>query len=733
MRTVVSGVTPSVDGGSTVLKRVVGDELVVEADVVADGHDQLSVQLRWRHDLDRQWRTTPMAPIGNDRYAGRLTLDRLGRHHVAIWSAVDPWATWRHGLAAKRQAGVGAPVDLLVGASILDDAVARLPKEARPAVADAAAHLRAAADRQDGHGGDDHAGARGAGGGARAGDRQAPQAPDAGAAGAPDPGAPDPGAADAGAPGAGAAGAGAPDDEQDGGPSLGLAALDPVLAAWPDAATVFVHPAATVWVDRPLAGASAWYELFPRSASPVERRPGTLSDVIDRLPYVAGLGFDVVYLPPIHPIGRTHRKGRNGARHAATGDPGSPWAIGAAEGGHCAVDPALGTLQDLRRLVTAARGHGLEVALDLAFQCSPDHPWVAEHPEWFRRLPDGTVAYAENPPKTYEDIYPFDFDSPDWPALWSALADVVRHWVDQGITVFRVDNPHTKPLRFWEWMIDAIHHEHPEVLFLAEAFTRPRLLEHLAKVGFSQSYTYFTWRVAKWEIEQYLTEVSTTDVAEYLRPNFWPNTPDILPVHLQEGGRAAFVARLVLAATGGASYGIYGPVFELQEHLPRAPGTEEYLDSEKYEVRHWDLDRPGSLAGVVTLVNSIRRAHRALRQQRCLAIVPTDNDHLVAFAKWAGPAGASAGTDLDVPGGEDSPAGTDVIMTVVNLDPRHTQSGWVDIDLERLGLAADEPFVAHDLLSDTRFEWRDRSNYVSLDPASWPAHILHLHRLGPQP
>jgi starch synthase (maltosyl-transferring) len=365
-----------------------------------------------------------------------------------------------------------------------------------------------------------------------------------------------------------------------------------------------------VEAERPRAASGAWYELFPRSSAAEPGRHGTFADVIRRLPYIADMGFDVVYLPPVHPIGRTFRKGRDNALAAGPDDPGSPWAIGGPEGGHTAVHPALGTLADFDRLVSAARGLGLEIALDLAFQCSPDHPWVTEHPEWFRRRPDGTVQYAENPPKRYQDIYPFHLDGPAWRELWMALRDVVLFWVGHGVQVFRVDNPHTKPFAFWEWLIAEVRARHPEVIFLAEAFTRPAVLQHLAKIGFSQSYTYFTWRNTRHELVEYATELFLTDVREYLRPNFFVNTPDILHEYLQTGGRPAFQARLVLAATLAASYGVYGPPFELAVG-DALPGTEEYRDSEKYAVRHWDVDDPRSLCPLVTVVNRIRREHPA--------------------------------------------------------------------------------------------------------------------------
>jgi starch synthase (maltosyl-transferring) len=472
-----------------------------------------------------------------------------------------------------------------------------------------------------------------------------------------------------------------------------------------------------VEVERARARFSTWYELFPRAASPDPTRAGTLADVEARLPYVARLGFDVLYLPPIHPIGTTARKGRNGATVAAPGDPGSPWAIGAAEGGHTAVNPDLGTLADFDRLVAAARAQGIEVALDLAFQCSPDHPWVTEHPEWFRRLPDGSVRTAENPPKRYEDIYPLDFSTDDWRGLWEALREVVEFWIARGVSIFRVDNPHTKPLRFWEWLLQAVRDDHPEVIMLAEAFTRPRVMEHLAKVGFSQSYTYFTWRNTAWELEEYLTELTRSPVADYFRPNLWPNTPDILHEVLQHGGRAAFVARLVLAATLGASYGIYGPAFELTEHEARQAGSEEYLDSDKYEVRHRDLDGPGSLADLVATVNAARRAHPALQQDRTLRFHRVDNDRLLVYSKTAGPSIEGTGWE-------------DTVLVAVNLDPRAAQAGTVHLDLAALRLDPATRFAVVDLLTGARYRWEGPDNYIRLDPRTLPAHLLVVARPG---
>jgi starch synthase (maltosyl-transferring) len=449
--------------------------------------------------------------------------------------------------------------------------------------------------------------------------------------------------------------------------------------------------------------------MFPRSCGPEPGRHGRFADCEARLPYIASMGFDVLYLPPIHPIGRTHRKGRNNATECRPQDPGSPWAIGAAEGGHTAVHPELGRLEDFRGLVRKAKGFGLDVAMDLAFQCSPDHPWVAEHPEWFRRRPDGSIQYAENPPKKYEDIFPLDFESPARAALEEELRRVVDFWIAQGIRIFRVDNPHTKPLAFWERLIVSVKREHPETVFLAEAFTRPKVMYRLAKLGFSQSYTYFAWRNSAWELRKYFTDLTRSDAREFFRPNLWPNTPDILTEYLQTGGRPAFAARLVLAATLGANYGIYGPAFELAEAQPREPGSEEYLNSEKYEIRHWDIDAPGSLKPLIARVNRIRRENPALQQDRTLKFHAVDNEQLICYTKHT--------ADL-----------SNVILVVVNLDPHHTHTGWLDLPLSEFGLEAGESFQMHDLLSDARYLWHAERHFVELNPQVVPAHIFRLRK-----
>ena len=462
-----------------------------------------------------------------------------------------------------------------------------------------------------------------------------------------------------------------------------------------------------VRVNRPKALFSSWYELFPRSCGK-DGQHGTFADCAKLLPEIAKMGFDTVYLPPIHPIGRTNRKGKNNSPTCKPDDPGSPWAIGSKECGHKSVHTQLGTLQDFRKFVRQADKQGLGVALDLAFQCSPDHPYVKAHPQWFRWRPDGTVQYAENPPKKYEDILPFNFETDQWLELWKELKSIVEFWIKQGVRIYRVDNPHTKPFAFWEWLIAQVRKKHPGVIFLAEAFTRPKVMQRLAKVGFDQSYNYFTWRNSKHELTQYLTELTPTEVGEYMRPNFWPNTPDILPQYLQFAGKAAFIARLVLAATLSSSYGIYGPAFELcvSEGME---GKEEYLNSEKYEIKNWDRNQPGNIRPVVERINRIRRENPALQETRNLRFFDIDNDMMLCYGKQT----------------EDQ---SNVIIVVVNLDPHHKQAGWIKLPLDQLDVDSKQSYLLHDLLSDDKYIWQGQSNYLELDPRVMPAHILKLQK-----
>jgi len=643
-RVVISGVTPEIEAGRFPVKRTVGEKLVVEADIFADGHDALAALLLYRAEHESQWRKIAMSLLVNDRWRGEFRVTALGSYLYTVQAWVDRFTSWRDGFRKKVAANQDVRIDVLVGADLLDAAAQRARGVAAAQLSEWSATLRSKPESAT---------------------------------------------------------------------TIDLALADEVailVAAHPDRQfAVTYERELRVVVDPEKARFSAWYELFPRSCASEAGRHGTFADCEKRLPYVAAMGFDVLYFPPIHPIGRTFRKGKNNALTTTAEDPGSPWAIGSSEGGHKAIHPQLGTLDDFRRLLRRAREHGLELALDLAYQCAPDHPYVKAHSQWFRHRPDGSIQYAENPPKKYQDIYPIDFETEDWRALWEELHSIVQFWIDQGVRIFRVDNPHTKSFRFWEWMIGEIRKISPEVIFLSEAFTRPKVRYRLAKLGFNQSYTYFAWRNTKAELTQYLTDLTQTEVREYFRPHLWPNTPDILTEYLQFGGRPAFIARLVLAATLGASYGIYGPAFELCENHPREAGGEEYLNSEKYEIRHWDLQRPESLKDIITRVNHIRRENPALHSNEGLQFHPIDNDQLICYSKH----------------NED---GTNLILVVVNLDPHHTHAGWLELLLDEVGLTAGQPYQVHDLLSDARSLWQGARNYVQLDPRAMPAHIFRLRR-----
>ena len=470
----------------------------------------------------------------------------------------------------------------------------------------------------------------------------------------------------------------------------------------PDASRVLTYDKTmSVVVDPVRARFSTWYELFPRSVRG-DGTHATFRDLIKMLDEVQAMGFDVLYLPPVHPIGVTERKGKNNALKAEHNDVGSPWAIGSKEGGHKALHPRLGTFEDFDALVAAAKAKNMSIALDIAFQCSPDHPYVHEHPEWFRARPDGTIQYAENPPKKYQDIYPFDFESRDWRGLWAELKSIFEFWIGHGVTIFRVDNPHTKAFAFWEWCIGELKAKHPELIFLAEAFTRPRVMHKLAKLGFTQSYTYFTWRNTRWELTEYFTELTKDESREYFRPNVWPTTPDILHEYLQHGGRPAFITRAVLAATLAANYGMYGPAFELMEATPREPGSEEYLNSEKYEIKRWDRDRPGNLRELIRRLNEIRKANPALQRDWSLRFHTCDNDQLICYSK------------------ED---GDNLILVCVNLDPRTMQAGHIDFDRAPSG-----SYVLDDLVAGSHYTWSGRRNFVQLDPHTLPAHVFRVTR-----
>jgi starch synthase (maltosyl-transferring) len=638
-RVFVEHVSPGLFAGPYAVKRVLGDELRVEADLICDGHDVVTGRVLYRAPGASAWSEVRLQPLVDDRFAGGFTLDRLGVWEFSVEGCIDGFATWRRSFDRRRDTATEEDLiaHLRQGAAVLAATAARAPEPDRGRL-HAAARVLADAEQRP---------------------REA---------------------AETGA--------------------------DPALLELATRYPAFEHAgrsarAFDLVVEPKLAGFSAWYEFFPRSTGS-RGEHGTFRTSVARLQYAADMGFDVVYLPPIHPIGRSFRKGRNNAPVAEPGEPGSPWAVGAVEGGHMSVHPELGTLDDFRAFVARARELGVSIALDIALQASPDHPYVHDHPEWFAKRPDGSIQYAENPPKKYQDIYPFDFECATAPELWQELTSIFLFWAEQGIRIFRVDNPHTKSLPFWAYCIHELKQRYPDAILLAEAFTRRKLMYALAKIGFSQSYTYFTWRNTKHELTTYLTELTRTDVAEFFRPNFWPNTPDILPEHLQYGGRAAFMARLVLAATLSSNYGIYGPAFELMDHVAR-PGAEEYLDNEKYEIKHWDVDRPDSLRALITRINRVRRENPCLHDNTSLEFHTTDNEALICYSKHDG---------------------VSIVITVVNLDPHHRQSGWLELDRARLGIPAGTTYQVHDQLSQARYLWSGSRNYVELDPAGLPAHIF---------
>jgi starch synthase (maltosyl-transferring) len=646
-RVVIENVRPLVDCGELPAKASVGLPLEVSADIIADGHDLLMAAVRHGPARGGARETAPMQLLGNDRWSAWITPAAMGPWQLELLGMPDDWGSFARDLERRFEAGQDLSVELLVGVQICEERLSRSPAAADATALRRLRDLLADARREE----DERVAA-----------------------------VTDPGAAD----------------------------LLRRTADWETATHAGPYP---LFVDRELGAFSAWYEMFPRSegAVPEKGRSGTFATAARRLPDIAAMGFDIVYVPPVHPIGHTHRKGRNNALTAGPRDPGSPWAIGDRPGGHDAVHPDLGTVADFERYVAAARKVGLEVAIDFAIQCSPDHPWVREHPSWFRHRPDGSIRYAENPPKRYQDIYPVDFDNADRAELDAELLRIVLLWIERGVRVFRVDNPHTKPLRFWQWLIGEVRREHPDVLFLSEAFTRPRVMERLAKFGFTQSYTYFTWRNSKEELTEYLTELSQTPVVDFMRPNFWTNTPDILHETLQRGGPPAFRLRAVLAALCSPSWGMYSG-YELCEDIPLREGSEEYWESEKYQLRPRRWDTPGSLAPLITRLNEIRRRHHdAVAQLRTLRVHPTEGDHLLCVSR----------ADHEA---------RDVILVIVNLDATAVHDGTTWLDLEALGLDPRRPFECRDELSGDVFTWWGPRNYVRLDPAFQPAHVLHVRQ-----
>ena len=683
-RVVIEHIQPQVDCGRYPARRFTGDKVDVSAAIFSDGHDHISAELLYKHESDATWSTVALTALPNDLWSGSFVVDRIGLWSFTVRGWVDHFDTWcadlRKRLAAQSPRGAVAvgrdpiastaanpdaanpassgggttpediAVALVVGAALVESAAKRTSGTDAKTLREIASSLTRMAGEK----------------------RQYYEYPL-------------------------------------------TTEMEQLISSYPDHGFASTpNKELQIRVDRERARYSSWYELFPRSASSDPTRHGTLRDVETLLPEIASMGFDIVYLPPIHPIGFAFRKGPNNSVVSNPEDEGSPWAIGSPSGGHKAIHPSLGTFEDFDHLVHALKEHGMELAMDIAFQCSPDHPWVQEHPDWFIHRPDGSIQYAENPPKKYQDIYPLNFESADWQGLWTELRSVFQFWIDRGVRVFRVDNPHTKALRFWEWCIHELQRTTPDVIFLAEAFTRPHIMYSLAKGGFTQSYTYFTWRTGKAELQAYFEEITKPPVSDFFTPNVWPNTPDILHASLQTGGRPAFMQRLVLATTLAANYGIYGPAYELGENVPVRQGSEEYLNSEKYQIRTWDRSASHSIAPLITKLNHIRRTNRALQNDLSLHFHNVDNPQILCYSKSA-------------PGYDGEPP--NLILVAVNLDPFNEQAGWIDLDLKQLGIGHDEYFDVEDLLTGAHYRWHDRSNYVALRPHIMPAHVLRVTRL----
>lgn len=644
-RVVIDFVDPVIDCGEFPVKRPEGEAFHVTAHVIADGHDHIDVKLQYRKLGNRQWEEIDMRDLGNDEFTGNFTPEQIGLYEFRICGWADCFRNWHVGFVKKSDAG-----DPKI--SVETDIGAKL--------------VQLAASR------------------AKGADRK--QLADW-AKYLSDPSA----------------------------ELLEKVALArssefyQVVRKHPDRSMESVSPVYPLMIERTKAYFSTWYEFFPRSCANDTGRHGTFADATGRFAEISRMGFNVVYFPPIHPIGHDFRKGKNNALVSGEGDVGSPWAIGSAEGGHKDIHPQLGSMKDLKDLILAAELHGLEVALDIAFQCAPDHPYVKEHPSWFKWRPDGTVQYAENPPKKYQDILPFDFETEDWKALWLELKSVFDFWIDAGIRIFRVDNPHTKPMEFWRWCIVEIKKIHPEVIFLAEAFTRPKRKYRLGKAGFTQGYTYFTWRNHPQEMREYLVELTTSATREFFIPNFWPNTPDILHEDLQKGNRATFMGRYILAATLSSNTGIYGPAFELMENQP-FPGKEEYIHNEKYELKNWDWNQPGNLKNEIARVNHIRNTHPSLQRTNNIQFVDSDNPNLLAYLKQ-------------------TPDRKDRILVVVNFDWNNPQGGTVALPLTSMGAGPDRGFTVTDLYDPSMpsYNWRGSRNFVILDPRKAPAHIFKVN------
>ena len=640
---VIENLSPLVDGGRYPVKRIVTDDLVVEADIFRDGHDVVAAALKWRLVGQSRWNETAMSFVDNDRWRGACCFYQIGVYEYTVEAWTDTFRSWRHEFRKKFEAGVtNLTAEALEGAQLIEEASKRAHvEEDSTRLCELSECIRTADNAQIND-------------------------------------------------------------------LVNSGEVEVLMATYPDRSwSTQYAPAPRVLVERREAQLAAWYEFFPRSAEGHVDRGSTFRDCLTRIDDARAMGFNTIYFPPIHPIGHTNRKGRNNSVVAEPGEPGVPWAIGSEAGGHKAVEPSLGTLEDFDWLNDEVRKRGMEIALDFAINCSPDHPYVREHPEWFYKRPDGTIKFAENPPKKYEDIFPLNFRCENWPELWAEMVSVVLFWAERGVRTFRVDNPHTKPVAFWEYLIARVREKYPDTIFLSEAFTRPKMMKELAKAGFSQSYTYFTWRNTKQELTEYLTELTESEMHEYFRGNLWPNTPDILPPYLQDGGRPAFMIRAALAATLSPVYGIYSG-YELCEN-EALPGREEYLDSEKYQYKERNWNAPGNIKDWITRLNQIRKTNRALQFKDNLRFYQADNDAILFYGKMTA-------------------ARDNIILIVVNLDPHLKQHSFVDVPIDEFGSMEGDVYQVHDLLSDARYIWHGRRNYVELDPEIQPAHIFRVRR-----
>jgi starch synthase (maltosyl-transferring) len=647
-RVIIEHVSPELDGGKYPARRVVGQLMHIEADMYADGHDIMNAEVLYKHEKEKNWRKTYFKPIVNDRWYAEFGVEKQGIYEYKLHGWLDHALNWQHGIDKKIKDNQRVTVELLDGVQYLTRLSEEVSKTEKSYIQKLINLFRSAGNSDDAYN---------------------------------------------------EAVAEALSDD-----------LHEIFYTYPYKKFVTEYDRnLRVYVDRKKALFSTWYEFFPRSASQEAGKHGTFKDCERLLPRIAELGFDTLYFPPIHPIGVAHRKGKNNATIAQLGDVGSPWAIGGAEGGHKAIHPELGTLADFKQLLKAAEALGIEIALDYALQCSPDHPYVKEHPAWFKWRPDGTVQYAENPPKKYQDILPIYFETEDWKNLWDELLSILLYWSDAGVRVFRVDNPHTKSFVFWEWAIAEVKKKYPDTLFLSEAFTRPRVMHQLAKAGFTQSYTYYTWRNTKAELIEYMTEISQGVGKDYFRPNFWPNTPDINPYIVQGGNQALFLIRYFMAATLSSNYGMYGPVYEYMIH-EAMPGKEEYIDSEKYEVKLWDWSKQTKLTVLMRMVNQIRKENEALQETTNFVNCPINNDQLFAYYKRS----------------QDQ---MNHILCVVNLDPYNRRNGTVQVPLHLLGVHPEETYMVRDLLTGNSYYWRGETNFVELDPYFLPFHLFRIEKI----